>query len=286
MIAIRPVWHRGTQRAKRLLVRLRNRDFRSRRVGHPLALRENITKAATSTNERLLEIGPFFRPVVAGPKVQYFDVLDQEELKARAIQHGYDPAQVPAIDHVSPTGDLSCVTETYDAVISAHCIEHQPDLIKHLLDVARILRPGGRYFILIPDKRYCFDHFIPESELPAIRAAHAERRTVHRVESVIEHRAFTTHNDCVRHWSGDHADPGFWQSILPRLHAAMEEFREADGRYIDVHAWQFTPSSFRRIIETLRKDDGVPFAIENVFDTPIDRNEFSVVLRAIGSAEE
>ena len=82
----------------------------------------------------ILEIGPFFNPVCVGENVAYFDILNQEELRARAMEIGYKEAinRIPFINYVSPVGDLNIIHKKFDAIISCHAIEHQLDLIAHL----------------------------------------------------------------------------------------------------------------------------------------------------------
>jgi SAM-dependent methyltransferase len=257
----------------------RTYGIREGRQGSPFALRENLI-AEVRRQRSALEIGPFANPVVRGRHVAYFDVLDREGLRARAAQVGQDPAGVPEIDFVSPTGDLSVVTGRFEAAVSSHCIEHQPDLVHHLCQVAALLAPGGHYFLMVPNKLYCFDHFLPESTLAQVLAAHAEGRRMHRLESVIEHRALTTHNQPGRHWAGDHADPGFRESIVPRAKAALAEHAAAAGGYIDVHAWQFTPGSFRELLGMLHAGGYSPLRPLRVYETPHGRNEFTAILEA------
>jgi hypothetical protein len=112
----------------------------------------------------------------------------------------------------------------------------------HLKDVSNLLNPGGLYFILMPDKRYCFDCFIPESTIADVLCAHLEHRTIHSAKSVLEHRILTSHNDPARHWDGDHIDPRYDQRKL-RAEYGLRELETRQGEYIDVHAWQFTPES-------------------------------------------
>ncbi|WP_271896338.1 methyltransferase domain-containing protein [Candidatus Phyllobacterium onerii] len=245
------------------------------RSASPYALRENFVPLIRETNN-ILEIGPFFRPIIAGEGVRYFDVLDQAQLRERAAIFGEPIDQIPAMDWVSPTGDLSIVDQKFDAVVSSHCIEHQPDLIDHLEKVADLLDPGGRYFLIIPDKRYCFDHFIPETTVEKVNAARG--RKVHTLLSLIEHRAFTTHNDAARHWAGDHSDPGHWGSIHQRTATALREYEEAAGNYIDVHAWQFTPDSFSKVMTDLFEARQIPLRLEDAYPTPQGRLEFCAVL--------
>jgi SAM-dependent methyltransferase len=104
-----------------------------------------------------LEIGPVRLPVLSGPNVRYCDVLDTEQLRRRAPDHGVDPTSVPAIDYVMKNCSLDDIPVQFDAILSSHAIEHQPDLVGHLQQVERRLAPGGRYFVLAPDKRFCFD---------------------------------------------------------------------------------------------------------------------------------
>ena len=248
------------------------------RQGSPLAVRENLL-AALKRRRSILEIGPFCSPVVRGRNVAYFDVLDAAELRARAGRIGVDPKGVPErVDFVSPTGDLSVVDRRFEAVVSSHCIEHQPDLVRHLQQVAAVLEPGGHYFLMVPNKLYCFDHFIAPSTLAGVVAAHVEGRQMHRLESVIEHRALTTHNTPSRHWAGDHADPGYRDSIPGRTRAAVEEHAAAAGGYVDVHAWQFTPESFRALTGTLHVGGWSPLRPLRVYETPHGRNEFTAIL--------
>lgn len=250
--------------------------LREGRQGSRLAVREHFLDFVRH-EASILEIGPFGKPALTGPNVAYFDVLDQRDLKARAERIGLDATAVPVIDWVSPNGDLSIVDRRFTAVVSSHCVEHQPDLIQHLNAVAGILTPEGRYYLIIPDKRFCFDALLPESGLTAIMASRGA--TTHKLISVIEHRAFTTHNDTGRHWAGDHIDATHWDSIHPRTKAALQEFESAAGRYIDVHAWQFTPTSFRSVIAALTDQGLIGLSIERVYQTVFHRNEFTAVLR-------
>ena len=67
-----------------------------------------------------------------------------------------------------------------------------------------MLLPGGCYVIIIPDKRYCFDHFINETTIADVVNMNVNKVKNHSVKSVIEHRGLTCHNDSVRHWNNDH----------------------------------------------------------------------------------
>lgn len=243
-------------------------------VASPLALRENLL-LFIEDGISLLEIGPFHRPLRRGPHVEYLDMLDADALRARAAEVGGDPAGVPDIIH--HVGGLDRVDRRYDAVLSSHAIEHQPDLVAHLAQVERVLNPGGAYFLIVPDKRYCLDHFIAPSTLADVLQAHQERRTAHTLKSVVEHRALTVHNDAVRHWRGDHGDPERHQA--QRARSAIQEYEAAAGGYVDVHAWYFTPPVFRLILTGLRDLGLTRLEIAGLYHTAHDRNEFCAILK-------
>jgi SAM-dependent methyltransferase len=251
-------------------------DVRQQYPSSPL--REKFTRQAQVENS-ILEIGPFFSPCVKGDNVSYFDVLDTAGLIKRAQARGRDVSGIPHIDFVSESGDLSVVDRKFNAVISAHCIEHQTDLIRHLQQVRNVLLPGGKYYLIVPDKRFCFDHFIPETTLDEV--IDAQGRTRHPLMKVIEHRALTTHNNPIRHWNGDHFDPNYSDSILRRTKAAIEEFEAANGNYIDVHSWQFTPKVLTELIRRLQSQRLIAMFVVSINETPRNRFEFTAVLEAV-----
>lgn len=248
------------------------------RAATSVALRKTFLELV-DLDRPVLEIGPFCSPSVRGERVRYFEVLDQAALSKRAESLGMRATDAPYVDYVEKSGDLAVVQASFFSVVSSHCVEHQPDLVYHLQQVERLLEPGGCYFLMIPNKLYCFDHFIAESTLAQVVAAHHHRHRVHRLESVIEHRALTTHNHPLRHWKGDHADPSHWSSIAPRTRAAVQEFEAANGGYIDVHAWQFTPESFRRLMQNLFGMGLISLRPIRVYDSPYGSNEFTAILQ-------
>ncbi|MGA0531784.1 hypothetical protein [Hansschlegelia sp. KR7-227] len=253
------------------------------RTTSPGALRETLALVAGSIAP-VLEIGPFPRPLLRGSHVRYFDVVGKQGLTERALRSGADPANLPEIDYVAADDDLMTANDTFKAVFSTHWIQRRPDLIRHLAQVSKALEPGGHYFLVIPDKRYCFDHFLAPSSIAQVLGAHLGDRRTHALSSLIEHRALTTHNDAERHWAGDHANPDYLDSIESRTRAALDEYAAAERPEIDVHAWQFTPASFRSTIAILRTLGRTDFEPARVYETPRGRNEFTAVLRKAGKA--
>ena len=206
----------------------------------------------------LLEIGVFDAPSLdflaqSGdtPLIHYGDYLGRDDLIARASQVGRNPHSVPEIRWVLADG-YEQIDVDYDAVVSHHCVEHQPDLVAHLWDIKSILKPGGWYLFSIPHKNHCFDYFIQESTIVDVLTAYYLRYKKPSFKSVLEHRVFTSHS--------------FWDGVSPynseiphmknRFQLAFDEF--CDNEYVDAHCWQFTPCSFQKIIQQLNAFELIP----------------------------
>lgn len=231
-----------------------------------------------AAEESVLEIGPFTNPTLMGENVKYFDLCDSEELARRASAVGCVQRLTPDIHYVSNEGDLSVVTEKFSSVFSSHCIEHQPDLIRHLNQVENLLDRSGKYYLIVPDKRYCFDCVFDETTLDEIKQAHKEKRMRHSVQAIIEHRAYVSHNDPLRHWVGDHWDADYESKRERMIRAAEKELATANGAYIDVHAWRFTPCSFLHILKSLYDLNYTRMKPISVFNTPLGHLDFCAIL--------
>lgn len=248
------------------------------RVPSKKALKENLSDRIIKTGS-ILEIGPFTNPLVMGHNVKYFDVLDREGLENRAFEKTRPVTNAVDIDFVDPNGDLSTVDLKFDSIVSSHCIEHQPDLVKHLQDVENILNPNGTYYVVCPDKRYCFDHFVTETNTIDVLVAHREGRKIHSLHKVVENRTIVTHNDPHRHWDGDHGRPHYLGHGKAPIENAMIEYERANNSYIDVHAWQFNPVGFHKLISELNDFGYIKLYVDEIFPTPRNRLEFIVALK-------
>lgn len=199
----------------------------------------------------MLEIGCFDKPSLERFRkkknviISYADWLSKEELQARASKiEGRNKDEVPEIKYVLAKG-YEQINFNYEAVISHHCIEHQPNLVAHFNEIYKIIKNKGTYFASIPNKNRCFDHFLPESNILDVVLAFLEKRTKPSLKSVLEHRAFTSHNFV--------KDENPFESLNPnrmdRYKRIFDEFNNSG--YIDVHCWQFTPESFHLLMNQL-----------------------------------
>lgn len=228
-----------------------------------------------------LEIGPFNKPLLSGSNVKYFDVLDQNELIQRATELNIESKSIPQIDFVSEHGDLKVVNENFAVVLSSHVVEHQPNLIAHLQAVADLLLDSGRYFLIIPDRRFSFDYFLAESSLAQVVAANVESRKTHTLTSVIEHRCLTTHNSPYLHLLGIHGKLRSDKDLVKQIDLAVTEYQNNISGYIDVHAWYFTPVGFTLLINRLFELELIKFKVEKLYSTTLGKLEFFVILRKV-----
>lgn len=226
--------------------------------------------------ENLLEIGPFNSPIAHHPSTEYADLFPQELLRQRAREIGIPENGCPDIKWVLGDDGLRSIDKQYSGVVPSHMIEHTPDLVRHLNDVENILLPGGRYFLVIPDHRYCFDHWLSETTIADVMGAHLEQRWRHTVTSKIEHRRLTSHNDPIRHWSGDHG-PDTRKMNIDLEGVLSGTFQDSDP---DVHSWQFHPESFTSVICNLKATGLINFEVERSYPTVRNSLEFFVILRS------
>ena len=223
-----------------------------------------------------LEIGPYFTPVLKGDNVRYFDVLDKEGLIEKAKIDKISIENIPHIDYVEPHGDMSVIKQKFDIVFSSHNVEHQVNLVKHFQQVENLLKKGGKFYLAVPDKRYCFDHFIFETPLSMVLATYWENPQNHSLQTILA-KCETGHNDSKRHWEDDSGIPVFMDN-RECFKQEYINYENANGNYIDAHKWRFTPQSFAFIINELNRMKLVSLKVEKMWETALHSHEFYVVL--------
>lgn len=204
-----------------------------------------------------LEVGPSFSPIA--PKSQGYDVevvdhATAEELRDKYRDQGVDLDAIEEVDHIwtgAPLTELLGGQPRYDYIIASHLVEHLPDLIAFLADCERLLRPNGVLSLAIPDFRACFDLFRGPSTTGDILQAHYEQRRRHTPGTIFDHFANSVYREGRPSW------PLQSEATLQFAHGfedAQRMLERARGSedYLDVHAWRFTPSSFRLLMQDLR----------------------------------
>lgn len=64
--------------------------------------------------------------------------------------------------YICEASDLQAIpNENYDFLISSHCLEHCANTLKTVTEWLRVLKKGGAIMLILPDKKYTFDHNRP-----------------------------------------------------------------------------------------------------------------------------
>jgi predicted SAM-dependent methyltransferase len=205
-----------------------------------------------------LEIGPSYSPVApksAGWKVDVLDYLDAEGLRKKYAAWGVACDKIEDVDYViSDKSLLETIgkSEHYDFIIASHVIEHMFDLVRFLRDCQALLKPKGLLCIAAPDKRFCFDVFKPVTSTGMILQAYIEKRKRHTAGAVFDNFA----NHAMRGGNIVWFDRELGDVQLPHTVAEAKTYMDQyirSGAFEDIHAWFFTPSSFRLLIQDLNE---------------------------------
>lgn len=107
---------------------------------------------------RGIEIGPLHRPMPVHPamEVRYVDRYPVEVLRKHYPELA--GATLIAPDIIDDAQSLHTLEDrSQDFVVAAHVIEHMRNPILALQNWVRVLKPGGRLYLVVPDKRRTFD---------------------------------------------------------------------------------------------------------------------------------
>ena len=239
-----------------------------------------------------LEIGGGYNPVAAKDtyRVDHLDHADQAGLIAKYDAQGIDTSRIQHVDYVwSGQSYRELVGEKrYDWIVASHVIEHVPDPIHFLNDCAAILAEDGVLSLAVPDKRVCFDYYRPPTGLARLVDAFVRGDTRTTVGAVVEHHLYAAAADGVIAWDDAfaHEAPRFVHTVeqVRWLYEQMVHDRNAVAQSQDVHAWAFTPQSFRLVVEDLFQLGLTPLRERAWHDT--QGYEFFVQLARDGSGPD
>ena len=229
-----------------------------------------------------LEIGPSINPVVpkaSGARVRTVDHADAATLRAKYGAHvGVDTQPIEEVDHVWAGGRLrDAVTDeaAFDYVLASHVLEHLPNPLAFLQDCARLLRPGGRLSLALPDHRFCFDHARPLTTFGPWLDAYDSDRQLHTPGTVMDHLLYAVRRGPAISWDADNTDPVELVHSYPQAFDALVAAR-GQAEYLDVHAWVLNPSSFAFLVEAGRRFGLIDLELVDLVDTV--GSEFFAVL--------
>jgi hypothetical protein len=227
-----------------------------------------------------LEIGALDLPFVTSDEgnVKYADCATTEELRERArVAPGHSPDFVVPVDFVLQDGGWDSVVGEYDWIAAAHVIEHAPSLIDWLRSAGSKLKEGGVLFLVIPDKRYTFDFYRPESTLGKIFEDHILKKQKPGIAEVFDGRYYSRNVNPIEIWK----NPIKVEFDAQSTGRALDVAKTAANDYIDVHCNIFCDKSFSLIMKTLCLEGWVPFNVEEVGSVDQFGSDFHCVLKKI-----
>lgn len=220
-----------------------------------------------------LEIGPSYNPIVpksSGLDIRTMDHATAEGLRSKYAAIGLDQAALDRIDEVDfvwsgkslrdsiPTG------EEFVYVVASHVVEHSVDLIGFLNQCGEILTRGGVISLIVPDQRFCFDHYRPLTSAGQAVEAHLFPRITHGPASFIDTHLYTARRHGENTWDLGLTDglalaPCRWPAVGDTVVRVLDS-----TEYMDIHRWVFTPASFELLMFDLRQMGYLRLVIEDV----------------------
>jgi SAM-dependent methyltransferase len=188
-----------------------------------------------------LELGPLHVPLPVGPQasVRTVDRLTLPELRRQYPELGKFAIAAP--DVVDDGERLEKFADgTLDFVVANHFLEHCQNPIASIQTFLRVLRPGGRIFMAIPDKRRTFD--------------------VSRPITTFEH-VLRDYRDGPRPSYEQHL--GEWASYVEKtphesIGARVQQLREQNYS-IHFHCWD--PAGLMELFSRLPRDAGLAYDV-------------------------
>jgi SAM-dependent methyltransferase len=263
----------------------------SKYINDPLAKltldeRRAILLAGLDTKNLVgLEIGALCRPMIRredGESVIYVDHADTPALRKK---YANDSGTV-TVDHIVDVdavwGENSLQDATggrlVDYAVASHVVEHVPDLITWLNEIASVLRPTGELRLIVPDKRFLFDMFRRETSLADVLLSYINKARVPQPHSMLDFALGVVHARRAEIWRDEiPAVPERYYDWQGAVGLARDII--ANSTYHDIHCWAFTPKSFAEIFRDMTGTGLIDFACEGFLDTQDEDLEFYVSMR-------
>lgn len=246
-----------------------------------------------------LEIGPSINPIVPkreGYCVETIDHTDKQGLVEKYLtdlQSQGKIDQIEEVDYVWKGGSYLELTQKpsyYDYIIACHVIEHTVDMIGFLLDCEQMLKENGQLILAVPDKRFSFDLYKPVTTTGQLLDAYERNASFHSYGSVVDH-FFHAVNGGIRISPQENKVTDCWgnynvreDTLVYPKHTIEDvkpvfEMAKKQEKYVDIHRFVFTPSSFALIMHELSLLSVVSFEVDSI--SSAIGYEFIVKLRKI-----
>jgi len=150
-----------------------------------------------------------------------------------------------------------------------------------LAEIAEVLEPDGVIALVVPDKRYCFDHRRPLTQIWDLVDAYLQAPSTPTPRQMYEFASLMAPADTEAIWRGDRGAKAARRTDVEDVDQFAMELclRWQAGEYVDVHCWTFTPASFVDLWERLAHLGLVDLELADVRPTAWGSLEFHVLLR-------
>ncbi|MBC9179295.1 methyltransferase domain-containing protein [Pseudoroseomonas ludipueritiae] len=243
--------------------------------------KQRVLRGLDPANAVGIEVGALCRPLVtrAEGRIIYVDHTDTASLRAKyAGDPNVDIDAIVEVDAVWGNNTLADAVGTgtrVDYVVASHLIEHVPDLLGWLGEVHGVLKPQGSLRLVVPDRRFTFDHARQETRLSDALYAFLVRARAPLLPFLLDYVLEVVEFDVTAATEG---------RPMRRLHdlplaLAVAEDVQRNGTYHDAHCWVFTPASFAALMERAAALGLMRFSCHDFHDTAHGENEFTVALQ-------
>jgi hypothetical protein len=236
-----------------------------------------------------LEIGALDTPAVDADKcdVSYVDVYDRAGIVSK-YEHD-DNVLLELIpettftlwdgQEIRPLRETTAPGAPFDWVIASHVVEHIPDLVGWLADIAEMTTPDGALILAAPDRRFTFDCHRPPTTVGQVIEAHLRGDVQPSPRAVYDHAASSVTVDATTDLTRGVRPPGF-SARTGTPPEAFELAKKALEQYVDMHVWTFTVHEFIELIAELRAIGLSNWYVDRLSRDPrLPEFEFRLVLR-------
>jgi len=241
------------------------------------------TRIGQSLSGDVLEVGPGSAPfpVGTGARVRYADKSvpgGRDSNWPELIGTPWGPDAHFHVD-IDVSGLAAIPSGSFDVVVGCHVIEHLANPLRALTEFDRVLRPGGRLVLVVPDRTLTFDRVRKpttfEHLISEFRAGVTEVSDAHIVEFCKAiHMQPPMHPEPVRDWHN------------PKR---LDEQRMALHRRRSIHVHCWAPEEFAATLACMLAEQLVAWRLADLYfveDEPSGSGiEFGLVLAKTSSSD-
>jgi alginate O-acetyltransferase complex protein AlgJ len=237
--------------------------------------------------KKVLELGALDMPTfeLHEADVDYMDYYSDEEFRAIAAKGGLSrplDALVSVKHAIKDKYFANRINDRYDLIIAAHVIEHIPDTLAWLSELADLLTPEGCVFLAIPDRRYTLDYLRRESTaIDLIRNFHVEA-TSPDLYTVADFFYYKRNIRGVDVWRTPDAVADLIAEAPVTLPAALAQAERAlvsGSEHANIHCTVFSHPTFAELWKGITQTGIVGLDLQETTDVQRDGNEFWTLLR-------